>query len=87
MVKNYEIGILIDPTVSKEEEDELVNYLKELIEKSKGTIEKVDDWGRRQLAYKIKKHTEAVYYFLLIKYFAHSPMPIFISIKNNIYYK
>jgi small subunit ribosomal protein S6 len=67
MVKNYEIGILIDPTVTKEEEEELIGYLKELIEKSKGTVENIDEWGRRKLAYKIKKHTEAVYYFLLIK--------------------
>ena len=41
----------------------LVEKFKALIEKS-GTLESVDEWGKRRLAYEIQKMKEAYYYFI-----------------------
>lgn len=38
--------------------------MQELITRFEGTVEKVDEWGRRRLAYEIDKCTEGVYYFI-----------------------
>ncbi|MCL2422100.1 MAG: 30S ribosomal protein S6 [Defluviitaleaceae bacterium] len=38
--------------------------VQELITRFGGTIEKVDNWGRRKLAYPIEKQTDGIYTFI-----------------------
>ncbi len=64
-MRRYEIGLVADPTVPEEAHDKLITGLEELIAGGGGEVLKVDRWGRRKLAYPIKKHTDGNYTFIL----------------------
>ncbi len=56
----YETMLITSATLDEEATAALVGKFKTLIEKN-GTIENVDEWGKRKLAYPINDETEAVY--------------------------
>jgi len=63
-MNKYEFCIVFKPNLEeealKEELDKVVGYIQNL----DGTIEKVDSWGKRRLAYEIQKTNEGFYYFI-----------------------
>ena len=56
----YETMLITSATLDEEATAALVGKFQTLIEKN-GTIENVDEWGKRKLAYPINDETEAVY--------------------------
>lgn len=60
----YEILFIIRPDVPEEEIDGIVEPLKNVVTAGGGTVDKVDKWGKRRLAYRVKKQREG-YYVLL----------------------
>lgn len=56
----YETVIVTSAKLGEEGSAELVNRFKALIEEH-GTVEGVDDWGKRRFAYPIQKQTEGYY--------------------------
>lgn len=60
-MNKYEMLFILSPSISDEEKDALINKFKDQIEKSAGTVEGVDKWGIRKLAYPIKFKTEGFY--------------------------
>ena len=56
----YETVIVTSAQLGEEGSAELVNRFKALIEEH-GTVEGVDDWGKRRFAYPIQKQTEGYY--------------------------
>ena len=56
----YETVIVTSAKLGEEGSAELVNRFKALIEEH-GTVEGVDDWGKRRFAYPIAKQTEGYY--------------------------
>ena len=56
----YETVIVTSAKLGEEGSAELVNRFKALIEEH-GTVEGVDDWGKRRFAYTIQKQTEGYY--------------------------
>ena len=63
----YENIVILDSTLSDEESEGAVTKIKELITGNGGEVLKVDVWGRRKLAYEIKKHKKGLYVLLLYK--------------------
>ena len=59
----YETAFLISPTLEEEETEKIITQMAEVISKKKGKMIKEDRWGKRRLAYQIKKHEEAFYVF------------------------
>ena len=60
-VKNkYETVLVLSAKLGEEGSAELVEKFKALIAEH-GTVEGVDDWGKRRLAYPINKETEGYY--------------------------
>ncbi|MDE2409267.1 MAG: hypothetical protein RLZZ603_47 [Actinomycetota bacterium] len=57
----YEVMVLLDPTVDERTVAPSLDKFLNVIRNGEGTIEKVDIWGRRRLAYEIAKKTEAIY--------------------------
>jgi small subunit ribosomal protein S6 len=56
--------IILDPSLDERTvAPSLENYLN-VIRTSGGTVEKVDVWGKRRLAYEINKHSEGIYALL-----------------------
>ena len=60
----YEILLMLDPELSDERQNEIVGRTRELIERSGGTWERDDVWGRRKLAYEIDHKPEGSYHLL-----------------------
>jgi small subunit ribosomal protein S6 len=60
-MRKYEVMIIIDPdTDERQVAPTLDNYLK-VITNAGGSVENVDIWGRRRLAYEIQKKPEGIY--------------------------
>jgi small subunit ribosomal protein S6 len=59
----YELGVIIDPEVPPEEETGALERLETIITEAGGEIVDKDAWGRRQLAYPIRKKNYGVYHF------------------------
>ena len=56
----YEALFIVNPAMGEEAVTAVVEKFKGLIE-SNGTIGKVDDWGKRRLAYEIQDQNEGYY--------------------------
>jgi len=60
-VKEYEIVYVLRPDLSDEDRTKKVERIHGLITDNGGQVDKVDDWGKRVLAYEIKHYTDAYY--------------------------
>ncbi|MDR0843376.1 MAG: 30S ribosomal protein S6 [Acidobacteriota bacterium] len=65
-MRNYEVVFIAAPTLTTEELDAFINHAQTVIEGKGGKIVKVDNWGRKSLAYKINKFREGYYVVLSI---------------------
>ena len=65
-MRHYEIVLLIHPDQSEQVPAMLERY-KTLITAANGKVHRVEDWGRRQLAYQIQKLAKAHYLCLNIE--------------------
>ena len=65
VINKYETIFVIDGRKTEEETVALIDKFKSLIE-ANGTIESVDEWGKRRLAYEIKDATEG--YYVLVNF-------------------
>jgi len=63
-MNKYELGVVVRADLEDETFQAEMTRVKGLIERFDGTIDKVDEWGRRKLAYPIKKLTEGMYTFI-----------------------
>ena len=62
MTKNYELMVIVSPRLNKEEADAVNENVLNLVRNSGGNVIKTDPWGRKMLAYPIKKMQEGYYY-------------------------
>ena len=65
-MRHYEIIFLVHPDQSDQVSGMLDRY-RALVEEEKGTIHRLEDWGRRPLAYPIQKIYKAHYVLLNIE--------------------
>jgi small subunit ribosomal protein S6 len=65
-MRHYEVVFLVHPDQSEQVPAMLERY-RALIEQSGGSIHRLEDWGRRQLAYLINKVHKAHYIMLNIE--------------------
>ena len=60
VINKYETIFVVDVTKTEEEVNNIIEKIKNLIE-SNATLESVDSWGKRRLAYEIDYKTEGFY--------------------------
>jgi small subunit ribosomal protein S6 len=60
-LRNYELIYILRTDLEEEATEAVINKFTGLIEKNGGEVVKVDKWGKRRLAYAIKKRTEGFY--------------------------
>lgn len=65
-MRHYEIVVLVHPDQS-EQVNSMIERYRKLIEDSKGSIHRLEDWGRRPLAYPIHKLHKAHYVLMNIE--------------------
>jgi small subunit ribosomal protein S6 len=66
----YEELFIVKPDAPEEEIDGFVDQIKQVITSGKGTIDKIDKWGVRKLAYRVQKYAEG--HYILVQ-FSSSP--------------
>jgi small subunit ribosomal protein S6 len=54
-MRNYETIYIVNPDLADDNYKEVVKKFNDLIEKQKGIIVKVEEWGKQKLAYGVKK--------------------------------
>lgn len=65
-MRHYELVLLVHPDQS-DQVSAMIERYKKLIQDDKGAIHRVEDWGRRQLAYPINKVHKAHYVLMNIE--------------------
>ncbi len=60
-MRTYEVMFISAPSVVEEDLSKLISQLENIIQERGGTVTKVENMGRRKLAYKIDKYDEGVY--------------------------
>ena len=63
-MRNYEIMVIVDPDVDDRQVQGVVEKPFEAFKAAGGTVDNVDTWGRRRLAYDIQKKSEGIYVVL-----------------------
>jgi len=69
----YETTFLLSPNLEEEETEKIIAQMVEVVSTKKGKMINEDRWGKRKLAYPIKKFEEAFYVFFL--YEGNSDIP------------
>jgi len=62
-MRYYETAFLIAPTLSEEETEQFISQMESVVKKKKGRMIHIDKWGKRKLAYPIKRNDSAFYVF------------------------
>ena len=62
----YEIAILYDPDLEVDLE-KATSRVEKIFTDNGATIKNIDNWGKRKLAYSIKKHETAIYVFYTVE--------------------
>lgn len=60
-MRHYEVMVILDPTLEERTIAPSLDQFLSVVKKDGGTVEKVDVWGRRRMAYEINKHIEGIY--------------------------
>lgn len=61
-MRHYEVAVVLHPDLEIDLEN-TTKKIEKIIESQSGKIEKKDNWGKRKLAYKIKKLDWGIYVF------------------------
>jgi len=62
--RDYELGFILNPEVSEDEIRSLLDRIEQIVANYGGQIFKVNQWGRRRLAYPIERHRDGYYIFI-----------------------
>lgn len=66
-MRDYELTVVISPDVAEEDVPAAIERLTTAVSSRGGEVLDVRQWGRRRLAYPIKRHTEGNYLITQIK--------------------
>ena len=72
-MNKYEVVYIIDPAVEEDARKELITKFNDLITGNGGSVDKVEEWGKRRLAYAIDYKTEG--YYVLVNFQAEAELP------------
>ncbi len=64
MTRDYELGIILNPEVNEEETRGILDRVEQIVATNGGQTVKVNQWGRRRLAYPIERQRDGVYIFI-----------------------
>ncbi|MFC9789482.1 30S ribosomal protein S6 [Rhodococcus sp. NPDC127528] len=60
-MRRYELMIILDPSLDERTVAPSLDTFLNVVRQDGGTVDKVDVWGKRRLAYEIAKHSEGIY--------------------------
>ena len=65
-MNQYEVMYVIDTALEEQARTDLINRFSGLVEANGGQVDRVDEWGKRRLAYAINYKTEGYYVLMYI---------------------
>ncbi len=60
-MRAYEVMVILDPSLEERTVEPSLDKYLNVIRKDGGSVESVDIWGRRRMAYEIQKNQEGIY--------------------------
>ena len=60
-MREYELMVIINPEVDDRAVEPTLKKFLEVVTRENGTVDNIDIWGRRRLAYEIQKKSEGIY--------------------------
>jgi small subunit ribosomal protein S6 len=60
-MRQYELMVILDPETEERTVDKTMDKFLSVVKSDGGTVDNVDIWGRRRLAYDIRKKSEGIY--------------------------
>jgi small subunit ribosomal protein S6 len=60
-MRKYEVMVILDPNLEERTIAPSLDAFLSVVKKDGGSVDKVDIWGKRRLAYEIDKHAEGIY--------------------------
>ena len=60
-MRPYEVMVILEPALEEAAVQQVINRSTELVTTRNGTINKVEKWGKRRLAYELNHRTEGYY--------------------------
>ena len=66
-MRRYEVAIVLAPTLTEDEVEQSTETFKKAAEEKGAQIAEIEQWGKRKLAYPIKKHTEGIYVIVTLE--------------------
>ncbi len=60
-MRRYEVMVILDPDLEEKTIAPSLDTFLNVVKSEGGSVERVDIWGRRRLAYEINKKTEGIY--------------------------
>jgi len=61
LVRHYELVVILEPSLDERTVAPSLETFLNVVRNDGGTVENVEVWGRRRLAYEIDKHAEGIY--------------------------
>ncbi|MGI6707164.1 MAG: 30S ribosomal protein S6 [Clostridia bacterium] len=72
-MNKYEALYIIDPSLEEEARKAVIERFSELVTSNGGTVDEIDEWGNRRLAYPINDLNEG--YYVLMHFTAEPDFP------------
>lgn len=63
MRRDYELGFILNPEVSEEQSNAILERIRQIVNNNDGQVVRVSQWGRRRLAYPIQHQRDGFYVF------------------------
>lgn len=64
MKRDYELAFILSPEAGEEETRAIMDRVEQVVTTHDGQVVKVNQWGRRRLAYPIERHRDGIYVFI-----------------------
>lgn len=75
-MNKYELAMVVNAKIEDEERAAVVEKAKNYVTRYGGTITEVEEWGKKRLAYEIRKMREGFYYFIQFEADTEAPAEI-----------
>ena len=66
-MRRYEVVVVLAPTLTEDDVEQSTETFKKAAEEKGAQIAEIEQWGKRKLAYPIKRHTEGIYIILTLE--------------------
>ncbi|MFH0863953.1 MAG: 30S ribosomal protein S6 [Candidatus Gottesmanbacteria bacterium] len=75
-MRSYDLTLILSTNLDKTSVDKTLDKIKKSITDSGGKISSVNEWGKKNLAYKIKKQDQGIYYHLDLEFAEKEAQPL-----------